>query len=62
MKTMSSLIYAVFSTVMKQMVAARRWIARIMITWGILSVLMAASRGVWSLLTLRLLFGIAEGI
>jgi MFS transporter, ACS family, tartrate transporter len=39
---------------------ARRWIARIMVTWGILSVAMMFVEGKWSFYGLRLLLGIAE--
>src|ERR1700742_3269085 len=39
---------------------ASRWIARIMITWGIISALMAAVSGVWSFYGVRFLLGIAE--
>src|SRR5207244_4966750 len=41
-------------------VGARRWIARIMITWGIVSGLMVFVRGPASFLTIRFLLGIAE--
>ena len=41
-------------------VGARRWIARIMVTWGILSVAMMFVQGKWSFYTLRVLLGIAE--
>jgi MFS transporter, ACS family, 4-hydroxyphenylacetate permease len=39
---------------------ARRWIARIMITWGLASAGTALAVGVWSLYGTRLLVGIAE--
>ena len=39
---------------------ARRWIARIMFTWGILSGSMAFVSGEWSFYTVRFLFGAAE--
>lgn len=41
-------------------VGARRWIARIMITWGLLSVLTAIAAGPTSLIVFRFLLGIAE--
>jgi ACS family tartrate transporter-like MFS transporter len=41
-------------------VGARRWIVRIMITWGLVSALMAAVTGPVSFLTLRFLLGVAE--
>jgi ACS family tartrate transporter-like MFS transporter len=39
---------------------ARRWIARIMLTWGIISACMMFVRGEWSFYGLRFLLGIAE--
>lgn len=39
---------------------ARRWIARIMISWGVVSAAMALTRGPTSYLCLRLLLGVAE--
>jgi MFS transporter, ACS family, tartrate transporter len=39
---------------------ARLWIARIMITWGLLAAMMAAVSGPVSFLTLRFLLGVAE--
>jgi MFS transporter, ACS family, 4-hydroxyphenylacetate permease len=41
-------------------VGARRWFARIMVTWGIATVLCIFSWGAWSLTGFRLLVGIAE--
>ncbi|MGV4297931.1 MFS transporter [Pandoraea pneumonica] len=41
-------------------VGARRWIARIMITWGIISSLMAFVTGPYSLYSMRFLLGLAE--
>jgi ACS family tartrate transporter-like MFS transporter len=55
--------YALFevpSNVVLARVGARLWIARIMITWGIVSGLMAATTGPASFLTLRFLLGVAE--
>jgi MFS transporter, ACS family, tartrate transporter len=55
--------YAMFevpSNVILARVGARVWIARIMITWGIVSGLMAATSGAASFLTLRFLLGVAE--
>lgn len=55
--------YALFevpSNMVLEKVGARRWIARIMITWGIISGLMAAATGPVSFLTLRFLLGVAE--
>ncbi len=55
--------YALFevpSNMVLDKVGARRWIARIMITWGIVSGLMAAVTGPTSFLVLRFLLGVAE--
>lgn len=55
--------YALFevpSNLVLARVGARVWIARIMITWGIVSGLMAATTGPASFLTLRFLLGVAE--
>ncbi|BAO90550.1 MFS transporter [Caballeronia cordobensis] len=41
-------------------VGPRRWIARIAVTWGILSTAMMFVQGVWSFYILRVLLGIAE--
>jgi ACS family tartrate transporter-like MFS transporter len=55
--------YALFeipSNIVLEKVGARMWIARIMITWGIVSGLMAAAVGPWSFIGLRFLLGVAE--
>jgi ACS family tartrate transporter-like MFS transporter len=39
---------------------ASRWIARIMVTWGVISALMAMVSGEWSFYILRFLLGVAE--
>ncbi len=55
--------YAMFevpSNIILQKTSARLWIARIMITWGIISGLMAAVTGPTSFLVLRFLLGVAE--
>ena len=55
--------YALFevpSNLILVRVGARFWIARIMITWGILSVLMMFVQGPISFYTLRFLLGVAE--
>jgi ACS family tartrate transporter-like MFS transporter len=57
------LSYALFevpSNIVLQKVGARLWIARIMITWGIVSGLMATATGPYSFLALRFLLGVAE--
>jgi len=55
--------YAIFevpSNIVLQRTSARLWIARIMITWGIISGLMATVQGPTSFLVLRFLLGVAE--
>ena len=55
--------YALFevpSNIILARVGARRWIARIAITWGILSCAMVLARGQWSFYALRFLLGVAE--
>lgn len=55
--------YALFevpSNLMLVRVGARRWIARIMITWGVISCLQAFATGPASFLVLRFLLGVAE--
>src|SRR6478735_920905 len=41
-------------------IGARRWLARIMITWGIVSVAMMFAVGTWSFYALRIALGLAE--
>lgn len=41
-------------------VGARVWIARIMITWGVVAALMMLVRGPWSFYSLRFLLGVSE--
>ena len=53
-------IFEVPSNLILERVGARRWIARIMVTWGIASGLMMLVRGPASFLTLRFLLGVAE--
>jgi len=55
--------YALFevpSNIVLERVGARRWIARIMFTWGIVSGMMALVQGPASFLVLRFLLGVAE--
>ena len=55
--------YALFevpSNVILQRTSARLWIARIMVTWGVISGLMALVTGPASFLALRFLLGVAE--
>ena len=53
-------LFEVPSNMVLEKVGARMWIARIMITWGIVSGLMATVSGPVSFLSLRFLLGVAE--
>ena len=53
-------IFEVPSNLLMVRVGARRWIARIMVSWGLVAGAMALMTGVWSFYTLRVLLGIAE--
>jgi MFS family permease len=48
------------SNLVAHKVGPRRWIARIAITWGVLSTAMMFVRGEWSFYVLRVLLGVAE--
>ncbi|EXG72090.1 MFS transporter [Acinetobacter baumannii] len=50
------------SNIVLHKVGARRWIARIMITWGILSGCFAFVQTEWQFYTLRFLLGVAEAV
>jgi MFS family permease len=52
--------FEVPSNVLLKKFGARRWIARIMISWGIISACMMFVKGVWSFYGLRCLLGLAE--
>jgi ACS family tartrate transporter-like MFS transporter len=55
--------YAIFeipSNAILARVGARVWLARIMVTWGIISAAMVFTRGPWSFYVLRFLLGVAE--
>ena len=52
--------FEVPSNIMLEKVGARRWIARIMISWGLLSASMALVQGETSLYVIRFLLGAAE--
>jgi ACS family tartrate transporter-like MFS transporter len=52
--------FEVPSNVILARVGARRWICRIMITWGLVSMAMAFARGPSSMYALRFLLGLAE--
>ena len=53
-------IFEIPSNLMLEKTGARRWIARIMISWGILSAAMALIQGPNSFLIVRFLLGVAE--
>jgi MFS transporter, ACS family, tartrate transporter len=53
-------LFEVPSNLALEKFGASRWIARIMVTWGIISTLMALVSGVWSFYGLRFLLGLAE--
>jgi MFS transporter, ACS family, tartrate transporter len=53
-------LFEVPSNIILEKVGARVWIARIMISWGILSGATAFAVGPWSFLILRFLLGLAE--
>lgn len=54
------LLFEVPSNLLLRKVGARRWIARIMITWGIVSAATMFARDQWSFYSLRILLGVAE--
>ena len=53
-------LFEVPSNLILSKVGARRWIARILLTWGIISGATAFVTGTWSFLGIRLLLGLAE--
>lgn len=53
-------LFEVPSNLLLRRVGARRWIARIMITWGFVSALTMFARDVWTFYGFRILLGIAE--
>jgi D-galactonate transporter len=53
-------IFEVPSNIALEKFGASRWIARIMVSWGVISALMAVVSGPWSFYTLRFLLGVAE--
>ncbi len=54
------LLFEVPSNLLMRRVGARRWIARIMITWGLVSAATMFARDQWTFYGLRILLGIAE--
>ena len=57
---LSYVLFEVPSNVILARIGARRWIARIMITWGVVSTGMMFVRGAAGFYTLRFLLGLAE--
>src|SRR5262249_27543228 len=53
-------LFEIPSNLILARVGARRWLARIMISWGVLVALMSQVTGTGSLYVMRLLLGIAE--
>src|SRR5690349_23457906 len=53
-------LFEVPSNLALERFGASRWIARIMVTWGIISALMATVSGEWSFYIFRFLLGVAE--
>jgi MFS transporter, ACS family, tartrate transporter len=56
----SYLIFEIPSNLIQEKVGPRRWIARIMVSWGIISTCFLFVRGPWSFYILRFLLGVAE--
>lgn len=54
------LLFEIPSNLVLQRIGARIWIARIMVTWGVLSMAMALVSGTKSFYALRFLLGVAE--
>ncbi len=53
-------LFEIPSNLILSKVGARRWIARILLTWGVISGATAFVTGTWSFLSVRLLLGLAE--
>jgi MFS transporter, ACS family, tartrate transporter len=54
------LLFEVPANLLLRRIGARLWIARIMITWGLISCAMLAVTGPWSFTLMRILLGVAE--
>ena len=54
------LVFEVPSNLILRRIGARVWIARIMVTWGLVSGATMLVTGFWSFLTVRILLGVAE--
>jgi ACS family tartrate transporter-like MFS transporter len=53
-------LFEVPSNIILEKIGARIWIARIMVSWGLLSAATAFCTGPWSFFTMRFLLGLAE--
>ncbi|MEP6917269.1 MAG: MFS transporter [Acidobacteriota bacterium] len=53
-------LFEIPSNLILERVGARRWIARIMISWGLVSIATMFARDAWSFMAARVLLGIAE--
>src|SRR5205809_8148571 len=53
-------LFEIPSNLILERVGARRWIARIMVTWGLISAATAVVSGTSSFITMRFLLGLAE--
>jgi D-galactonate transporter len=53
-------LFEVPSNLILSRIGARRWIGRIMISWGLITAAMMAVRGPWGFYSLRILLGVAE--
>jgi MFS family permease len=53
-------LFEIPSNLILSKVGARRWIARILLTWGVISAATAFVTGTWSFLGIRFLLGLAE--
>jgi MFS transporter, ACS family, tartrate transporter len=54
------LVFEIPANLLLRRVGARRWMARIMITWGLVSCGTMAVTGPWSFFSVRILLGVAE--
>ena len=54
------ILFEIPSNLILQRIGPRIWIARIMLSWGLISVAMALVQGEWSFYLLRFLLGVAE--
>src|ERR1700710_1075326 len=53
-------LFEIASNLILSRVGARRWIARILFTWGVISGATAFVTGAWSFLGIRFILGLAE--